>query len=132
MCDTEFDSMSKCPELETAAIVLEAKTEAVTTELSSEADRRLKNVTSADCNSNIPNAPPPPPPGFLMPEKTSTLTKNPNAATMIEKPKPMSATEKALIKQLESVSDPTFVGFLNSQMKVKSHSRDRSETEHEM
>ena len=51
---------------------------------------------------------------------------------MIEKPKPLSKTEKALIKQLESVTDPTFVSSLTSQMKVKGHSRDRSETGHEM
>ena len=49
-----------------------------------------------------------------------------------EKPKLLSATEKALIKQLESTNEPTFVGILTSQKKVKSHSRDRSETEHEM
>ena len=76
-----------------------------------------------------PAAPPPPPPGFLVPVTTAAADK---PVKPVKPVKPMSACEKALITELESINDPTFVGFLKSQLKVKSFSRDRIETEHEM
>ena len=72
----------------------------------------------------IPVAPPLPPPGFLAQETPKTTVSS-------EKPK-VSQAEKALLKQLEGINDPTFVGFLTNQLKVKNRSRDRSETEQEM
>ena len=45
-----------------------------------------------------------------------------------DKPK-MSAAEKALIKELETINDPTFASFLKTQLNVKSYSRDRTEQE---
>ena len=84
------------------------------------------NANISESSTTIPQAPPPPPPGFLVP-----LEKPKTANNCQEKPK-LSGPEKALIKQLESIHDPTFVGFLKSQKMVKSHSRDRSEVESEM
>ena len=70
----------------------------------------------------IPPAPPPPPPGYLvkLPPDPSEKVQKP------DKPK-LSAAEKALIKELETINDPTFVGFLKTQLKVKNFTRDRNE-----
>lgn len=73
-----------------------------------------------------PAPPPPPPPGFLMPVIKQVPPKE------VKTKAASSGAEKALLKELESINDPTFVGFLKSQLKVKSHSRDRNETETEM
>lgn len=60
---------------------------------------------------NIPAPPPPPPPGFL-------LTTKKLEPEIKEKKVKKSAAEKALIKQLEALEDPCFVGFLKTQLNV--------------
>ena len=77
----------------------------------------------------IPAPPPPPPPGFLAPEKVSSGLKTEKEKEKLPK---VSPAEKALLRQLESIDDPTFKSFLSGQLKVKSSSRDRRETQNEM
>ena len=95
-----------------------------TNEISMLEQKQLSDFTEKQI---IPAPPPPPPPGYLV-----KLAPDPGAHEKskqpVDKPK-MSAAEKALIKELETINDPNFVGFLKSQLKVKSISRDRNEQE---
>ena len=121
----------------------------VVTEMTEISDKKEDNdAFTHDCNLNnpqntfdlsepepssskamIPAPPPPPPPGFLAPEKVSSGLKTEKEKEKLPK---VSPAEKALLKQLESIDDPTFKSFLSGQLKVKSSSRDRRETQNEM
>ena len=129
------------------------KTEVLTTEMTEISDKKEDNdAFTHDCNLNnpqntsdlfeqpssskaaaaeamIPAPPPPPPPGFLAPEKTSSALKNEKEKEKLPK---VSPAEKALLRQLESIDDPTFKSFLSGQLKVKSSSRERREMANEM
>ena len=122
----------------------------VVTEMTEISDKKEDNdAFTHDCNLNnpqntfdlsepepssstaamIPAPPPPPPPGFLAPEKVSSGLKTEKEKEKLPK---VSPAEKALLRQLESIDDPTFKSFLSGQLKVKSSSRDRRETQNEM
>ena len=129
------------------------KTEVLTTEMTEISDKKEDNdAFTHDCNLNnpqntsdlfeqpssskaaaaeamIPAPPPPPPPGFLAPEKTSSALKNEKEKEKLPK---VSPAEKALLRQLESIDDPTFKSFLSGQLKVKNSSRERREMANEM
>ena len=128
---------------EESRIVVTTKEEAEMTEIS---DVKDNDAFTHDCNLNpqnasqetdlsvkatvnIPAPPPPPPPGFLVPEKPLVIK---NEKEKPEKLPKVSPAEKALLRQLESIDDPTFKSFLKGQLKVKNSSRDRRETENEM
>ena len=125
------------------------ETEVLPTEMTEISDKKEDNdAFTHDCNLNnpqntfdlsepepssskamIPAPPPPPPPGFLAPEKVSSGLKTEKEKEKLPK---VSPAEKALLRQLESIDDPTFKSFLSGQLKVKSSSRDRRETQNEM
>ena len=94
-----------------------------------------KNVTSHETivktqqDFFIPPPPPPPPPNYLVKQNADSQDSESTAKkSKSDKPK-MSAAEKALIKELETINDPTFASFLKTQLNVKSYSRDRTEQE---
>ena len=154
----EFEGQQPQDEEENSTIVVlpssttVKKTEVLTTEMTEISDKKEDNdAFTHDCNLNnpqntsdlfeqpssskaaaeamIPAPPPPPPPGFLAPEKTSSALKNEKEKEKLPK---VSPAEKALLRQLESIDDPTFKSFLSGQLKVKNSSRERREMANEM
>ena len=90
-----------------------------------------ENLVKSPQEFYIPPPPPPPPPNYLVKQQNAADSQDSDSTakkSKSDKPK-MSAAEKALIKELESINDPTFVGFLKTQLNVKSYSRDRTEQE---